>query len=49
MSTQEHPLGVSFEFFPPNTDAGREKLAGVRDALAARNPRFFSVTYGAGG
>lgn len=49
MSTQEHPLGISFEFFPPNTDAGREKLAGVRDALAARDPRFFSVTYGAGG
>ncbi|MDI5919549.1 methylenetetrahydrofolate reductase [NAD(P)H] [Halomonas sp. LR5S13] len=49
MSTQEHPLGVSFEFFPPNTDAGREKLVGVRDALASRGPRFFSVTYGAGG
>ncbi|APE30617.1 methylenetetrahydrofolate reductase [NAD(P)H] [Halomonas aestuarii] len=49
MSTQEHPLGISFEFFPPNTDAGREKLVGVRDALASRSPRFFSVTYGAGG
>ncbi|MEQ6890190.1 methylenetetrahydrofolate reductase [NAD(P)H] [Halomonas sp. CS7] len=49
MSTQEHPLGISFEFFPPNTDAGREKLLGVRDALAERAPRFFSVTYGAGG
>ncbi|WP_110601298.1 methylenetetrahydrofolate reductase [NAD(P)H] [Salinicola lusitanus] len=48
MSTQP-PLGFSFEFFPPNTDAGREKLGGVRDALAARKPRFFSVTYGAGG
>ncbi len=49
MSSQEHPLGISFEFFPPNTDAGREKLIHVRDELAARNPRFFSVTYGAGG
>lgn len=49
MSTQEHPLGISFEFFPPNTDAGRDKLFGVRDALATRAPRFFSVTYGAGG
>ncbi|MEQ6917672.1 methylenetetrahydrofolate reductase [NAD(P)H] [Halomonas aquatica] len=49
MSTQEHPLGISFEFFPPNTDAGREKLVGVRDALSSRSPRFFSVTYGAGG
>lgn len=49
MSVQEHPLGISFEFFPPNTDVGREKLVGVRDALAERGPRFFSVTYGAGG
>lgn len=49
MSSQEHPLGISFEFFPPNTDAGRDKLMLVRDELAARNPRFFSVTYGAGG
>lgn len=49
MSTQAHPLGISFEFFPPNTDIGRVKLLGVRDALASRNPRFFSVTYGAGG
>src|SRR5690554_6692425 len=48
MSTS-HPLGISFEFFPPNTEAGREKLLGVRDNLAKRNPRFFSVTYGAGG
>ena len=49
MSTREHPLGVSFEFFPPSTEAGREKLKGVRDTLAERRPRFFSVTYGAGG
>ncbi|MDR5907702.1 MULTISPECIES: methylenetetrahydrofolate reductase [NAD(P)H] [Halomonadaceae] len=49
MSVQEHPLGISFEFFPPNTDAGRDKLVGVRDALAKCGPRFFSVTYGAGG
>ncbi|MDI5984044.1 methylenetetrahydrofolate reductase [NAD(P)H] [Halomonas sp. M4R5S39] len=49
MSAQEHPLGISFEFFPPNTEAGRDKLMGVRDALAERHPRFFSVTYGAGG
>ncbi|GHB31637.1 methylenetetrahydrofolate reductase [NAD(P)H] [Salinicola rhizosphaerae] len=43
------PLGISFEFFPPNTDLGREKLGVARDALADRDPRFFSVTYGAGG
>ena len=49
MSAQEHPLGISFEFFPPNTEAGRDKLMQTRDALASRGPRFFSVTYGAGG
>ncbi|WP_017429526.1 methylenetetrahydrofolate reductase [NAD(P)H] [Vreelandella jeotgali] len=49
MSSPQHPLGFSFEFFPPGTDAGREKLCQARDALASRQPRFFSVTYGAGG
>lgn len=39
----------SFEFFPPKTDAGLDKLLTVRDALAGKNPEFFSVTYGAGG
>jgi len=39
----------SFEFFPPKTDEGKEKLQGVRDELARRKPDFFSVTYGAGG
>ncbi|WP_405282431.1 methylenetetrahydrofolate reductase [NAD(P)H] [Cobetia sp. Ld8] len=49
MSASEHPSGISFEFFPPNTEAGREKLKRVRDQLAALEPEFFSVTYGAGG
>ena len=49
MSASEHPSGISFEFFPPNTEVGREKLMGVRDRLAALDPAFFSVTYGAGG
>lgn len=39
----------SFEFFPPKTEAGVEKLQTVRDELARRKPDFFSVTYGAGG
>ncbi len=39
----------SFEFFPPKTDAGREKLKTVRAELNELNPDFFSVTYGAGG
>lgn len=40
---------LSFEFFPTKTDEGTEKLLAVRDKLAAYNPEFFSVTYGAGG
>ena len=39
----------SFEFFPPKTDIGREKLAQVRNELNQLGPDFFSVTYGAGG
>jgi len=42
-------LTVSFEFFPPNTPEGVAKLRATRDALAAAQPEFFSVTYGAGG
>lgn len=40
---------LSFEFFPPNTEEGEERLAGARARLAALQPSFFSVTYGAGG
>jgi len=39
----------SFEFFPPKTDKGVEKLRLVRDKLGALKPKYFSVTYGAGG
>ena len=39
----------SFEFFPPNTPVGSEKLKTVVADLAAVHPEFFSVTYGAGG
>lgn len=39
----------SFEFFPPKTDDGAAKLRLTRDALATLEPRFFSVTFGAGG
>lgn len=42
-------LIFSFEFFPPKTDKGAENLRAVRTQLAALKPRFFSVTYGAGG
>lgn len=48
MSNAERPR-LSFEFFPPKTDKGREKLINVRAKLNQFNPEFFSVTYGAGG
>jgi methylenetetrahydrofolate reductase (NADPH) len=40
---------LSFEFFPPKTPEGKEKLIKVRDQLNQFAPDFFSVTYGAGG
>ena len=41
---------ISFEYFPPKTDQGREKLINeTTPALNALAPEFFSVTYGAGG
>src|SRR5574340_1270239 len=39
----------SFEFFPPKTEEGEEKLRATRKQLAQLNPKFFSVTFGAGG
>jgi len=39
----------SFEFFPPKTPEGKEKLRATWQALAKLKPRFFSCTYGAGG
>jgi methylenetetrahydrofolate reductase (NADPH) len=39
----------SFEFFPPQTPEGVEKLTAARAKLSALNPEFFSVTFGAGG
>ena len=40
---------VSFEFFPPKTPEGADKLRAARQQLYALNPDFCSVTYGAGG
>ena len=39
----------SFEFFPPKTPEGMAKLRATRQQLAQLHPKFFSVTYGAGG
>jgi methylenetetrahydrofolate reductase (NADPH) len=40
---------ISFEFFPPKTPEGANKLRAVRQALYAKSPEFCSVTFGAGG
>lgn len=40
---------LSFEFFPPKTPDGIAQLQQTCMALAAVRPRFFSVTFGAGG
>jgi len=39
----------SFEFFPPQTQEGANKLAATCKQLAVLKPTFFSVTFGAGG
>lgn len=50
METQKaHSRVFSFEFYPPKTEAGREKLRATWQRLATLKPRFFSVTFGAGG
>lgn len=40
---------ISFEFFPPKTAEGTQKLLSTAQMLAAYQPDFFSVTFGAGG
>jgi methylenetetrahydrofolate reductase (NADPH) len=39
----------SFEFFPPRTPAGKDKLRATWEQLGQLKPKFFSVTFGAGG
>lgn len=40
---------ISFEFFPPKTNTMRQQLWHALDHLADLEPRFVSITYGAGG
>ncbi len=44
-----NPHNFSIEFFPPKTEEGTEKLRLTRAKLAELNPKYFSVTFGAGG
>jgi methylenetetrahydrofolate reductase (NADPH) len=43
------PPKISFELFPPRTPEGVAKLPSVIGKLAAAQPEYFSITYGAGG
>lgn len=45
----ENKVHVSFEVFPPKTDAGYQNVLEATEAIAALKPSFISVTYGAGG
>ena len=49
LTQKKYPRLFSFEFFPPKTAQGEEKLQIVQEQLAYLNPDFFSVTFGAGG
>jgi methylenetetrahydrofolate reductase (NADPH) len=42
-------MHLSFEYFPPKTDKGMDKLVATTNELKQFDPEFFSVTYGAGG
>ena len=48
-SQKKYAPVYSFEFFPPKNEEGAVKLRNTRDVLAKLKPRFFSVTFGAGG
>ncbi len=43
-----HP-DFSIEFFPPKTAEGADKLRATRARMSVINPKYFSVTFGAGG
>ncbi|MDT0144208.1 methylenetetrahydrofolate reductase [Microbacterium sp. PRC9] len=43
------PVPISFEVYPPRSDAGVAALHETIRHLASVDPRFISVTYGAGG
>ncbi len=49
-SQQKLEKQFSCEFFPPKTEQGMEKLFATAETLSQQiNPKFFSVTFGAGG
>jgi methylenetetrahydrofolate reductase (NADPH) len=48
-SQKKFPRTFSFEYFPPRNEEGRIKLRETTQQLAQLKPKFFSVTFGAGG
>ena len=46
---RDERLTLSFEVFPPKTDAAFEEVLQATEEIAALKPSFISVTYGAGG
>jgi methylenetetrahydrofolate reductase (NADH) len=48
-SQKKFPRTFSFEFFPPRNEEGQAKLRETVQQLAQLKPKFFSVTFGAGG
>jgi len=48
-SQKKLPKTFSFEFYPPKTAEGKEKLRATWRQLGQLKPKYFSCTYGAGG
>jgi methylenetetrahydrofolate reductase (NADPH) len=48
-SQKKLPRAFSFEFYPPKTAEGKEKLRATWKQLGQLKPKYFSCTYGAGG
>lgn len=46
---QDEKIHISFEIFPPKTEAGYHNVVSAAERIAALQPSFISVTYGAGG
>ena len=46
---KEKKLSLSFEVFPPKTESNFESVKHATEQIAALQPSFMSVTYGAGG
>ena len=48
-SQKKLPKSFSFEFYPPKTAQGKDRLRATWKQLGQLKPKYFSCTYGAGG